>query len=292
MNFDSAQDLVEHSSELFSLPDIYFQVNQMLRDQHCSISEIGEVISHDPALSGRLLRVVNSPFYGFQSRIDTISRAIAVVGIDDLYNMVIATCVIDRFSRVPIELINMTDFWMNSIHCGIVTKLLAKNSAVLHSERLFLIGLLHDLGSLLIYQQLPDLAKQILISIDNDRTLLPELENARLGFNHADVSQALLKSWFLPESLHQVIGQHCNPHLAQTYKLDTYLLNLATRLVNAQNHGEPLEDMVADLDESILSFIRISREQLIGIMEQAKSDFLQVYEFFGPTANPAQTPIH
>lgn len=291
MKFASAQELVDSGSELFSLPDIYFKVNQMLRDQHYSIAEIGQVISLDPALSARLLQVVNSPFYGFRSRIDTISRAISIVGIDDLYNMVIATCVIDRFSRIPIELIDMTDFWMNSVHCGIVTKLLAKNSAVLHSERLFLVGLLHDLGSLLIYKQMPDLARQILSSIDNDRNLLADTEHALLGYNHAQVGSTLLKSWHLPESLYQTIGHYPHPQIAQTHKLETYLLNLATRLVNAQTVGEPIEDMIEEIDLSTLSFIRLSREQLVNTMEQANSDFLQVYEFFGPSKAP-NTPTH
>ena len=140
------QLLIKDSLEIFSLPDIYFQVAEMIKDPRFSAEDMGQVISKDPGLSARLLRVVNSSFYGFQAKVDTISRAITIVGIEDLQNLVLATSVIDKFSHIPSELVDMTDFWLRSVHCGVIARLLAKENSVLHCERLFLTGLLHDLG--------------------------------------------------------------------------------------------------------------------------------------------------
>lgn len=282
MSYLSAEALAKDAKELFSLPDIYFQLNQMIHDPRFSLSDIGAVIAKDPALSVRLLRLVNSSFYGFQSRIDSIPRAIAVVGVDDLYNLVVATCVVDRFAKIPTDLVDMTAFWMRSVHCAVVTRLLAKNSAVLHADRLFLAGLLHDVGSLLLYQKMPEQALRVLLAIEHDRRLLSGFEEEIIGFNHAEVGRELLKLWGLPESLYEVVGHYRDPENAQNHKLDTQLLNLATRLVDEAEQGRPVEDSLAELEEKTLAFVRLTREQILLIMELATSEFAQVFALLAP----------
>jgi len=288
VKFETAQALVAEAKDLFSMPDIYFQLNEMIRDQRYSMVDIGRVISTDPALSARLLRLVNSSFYGFQSRIDTISRAIAIVGINDLHNLVVATYVVDRFAKIPTTLVDMTAFWMRSVHCGVVTRLLAKSSAVLNSERLFLAGLLHDIGSLVLYQTLPEESLRVLWAINHNRRLLTVFEREIIGFTHADVGRELLKAWGLPESLYEVVGCYCNPDSALVHKLDANLLGLASRLVDDWSHGSPTEHTLVDIPDQTLAFMRLNREQLDPIMDQAADEFLEVYEQLVPSGTEAQ----
>lgn len=277
-----ARALVAEATKLFSLPDIYFQLSEMINDPRFSLTDIGKVIAKDPALSARLLRVVNSPFYGFQSRIDTISRAIAVVGVDDLYHLVVATCVVDSFGKIPCELVDMTAFWMRSIHCGVVSRLLAKQSMVLHSERLFLAGLLHDIGSLVLYQKMPDESLKVLLATRRDRRLLADFEREIIGFTHADVARELIKSWGLPESLYEAIGCYLHPESAQVHKLDAYLLNLAARLVDGSQRGVPVEETAAEFPEHAFAVVRLNREQLVSVMEQAAVEFSEMFELMAP----------
>lgn len=282
MEYKSADELVKDVRTLFSLPDIYFQLNQMIEDQRFSLDDIGQVIAKDPALAARLLRVVNSSMYGFQSRIDTIPRAIVVVGIDDLYNLIVATCVVDRFAGVNSDLVDMVDFWTHSVHCAVLCRLLAKSSAVLHSDRLFLAGLLHDIGSLVIYQKMPVQAEQVLLAVNHDRRLLSGVEQEIIGFTHADVGRALLKLWSLPESLYEVVGCYRDPELAQAHKLDAHILNLATRLLENAQQGIPAEQTLAEMDDQELMLVRLSREQIVLIAEQAVADFFDVFEMLSP----------
>jgi|APLak6261663543_1056040.scaffolds.fasta_scaffold11466_2 HD-like signal output (HDOD) protein len=274
--------LLSGATELFSLPDIYFQLSEMIRDPRYSLTDIGKVIAKDPALSARLLRLVNSPFYGFQSRVDTISRAITVVGVDDLYHLVVATCVVDRFDEIPSELVDMTAFWMRSVNCGIVTRLLAKQSMVLHSERLFLAGLLHDIGSLVLYQKLPEESLKVLQATGRNRRLLADFEQEIIGFTHADVARELIKAWGLPESLSEAIGCYLRPSSAQVHKLDAYLLNMASRLVDGSGQGIPVEDTVAEFSEHTLAVVRLNRAQVLDVMEQAAIEFSEVFELMAP----------
>lgn len=280
--------VVAETKDLFSLPDIYFQVNEMIRDPRFTMADIGRVIAKDPALSARLLRLVNSSFYGFQSRIDTITRAITIVGIDDLYNLVVATCVLDKFAKIPTELVDMTAFWMRSVHCGVVTKLLAKNCAVLNTERLFLAGLLHDMGSLVLYQTTPEQANSVLVAIRQDRRLLTGFEQEILGFTHADVGRELLKSWGLPQSLYEVVGCYRQPDFSINHRLDATLLNLASRLVDDQEYGRPVEQTLVGTSDHTLDFLRLSREQIEQVMQQATIEFEQVFEQMMPPVTCAQ----
>jgi len=282
MNECSLPALLDDSIKLFSLPDIYFQVTEMINDPRFSTTDLGKVISKDPSLSVRLLKIVNSSFYGFQSKIDTISRAITIVGIEDLKNLVLATAVIDKFSHISSDLVDMTDFWLRSVHCGVMTKLLAKESAVLHCERLFLTGLLHDLGSLIIYYKLPKASQKILLTSNHKRHLIAGLEQEIIGFTHADVAAALLKSWGLPESLYEAIGCYLNPEASQIHKLDAYLLSLASQLINLPHPDNSIDRILANLPAEALAMIHLDETQVKNITETAATEFTQVFKLMAP----------
>jgi len=279
---EKVQELLLGANQLFSLPDIYYQLNEMITDPRFTMADIGKVIAKDPSLAIRLLRVVNSSFYGFQSKIDTISRAIAVVGIEEVQDLVVATTVVDQFERIPSELVDMTAFWLHSVHCGVVARLLAKESLVLHSERLFLAGLLHDIGSLVLYQKLPDQSHWVLQAANHDRRLIGAFEQEVLGFTHADVGKELIKSWGLPESLYEPIGSYLHPDEAKFHRLDAYLLNMASRLVESTERGVPPEYLADEFSTQTLALVRLTRKQLVTVMEQAAIEFSEVFSMVAP----------
>jgi len=286
MDQASSHSLIAGAVELFSLPDIYFQVSEMISDPRFSIEDIGQVIVKDPALSARLLKLVNSPFYGFQAKIDTISRAIIVVGIDDLKNLLLATSVIDTFNKIPCELVDMTAFWMSSVHCGVTARLLAKESSVLHCERLFLAGLLHNIGSLIFYHKMPETSLKVLLAAANDKNLIGGLEQEIIGFNHADLGGELIKSWGLPESLYETISCYLTPEVAQAYKLDAFLLSLSVYLMNALEQGILPEDVIVTLNLGRFSLIRLQKDQILAVVEQAETEFSLVFELMAPDKEP------
>lgn len=288
MKFENAKTLVMDAKELFSLPDIYFQLNEMIHDPRFSVADIGSVIGKDPGLSARLLRLVNSSFYGFQSKVDTISRAISIVGLDDLYHLIISTCVVDSFAEISSDLVDMTDFWLRSVHCGVVARLLANECPGLNAERLFLVGLLHDIGSLAIYQKIPELAGQVLKAIGHDRRMLDKVEQNVLGFTHAQVGSELLSSWGLPGSLCEVVAFYRQPELAINHKLDVLVLNLASRLVDDRVYARPVEHTVLEFSDHTLGLLRLERIQIVAVMERADNEYLQIFEQLLPSKHSAQ----
>lgn len=282
MRFNTPSDVVAEARNLVSLPDIYFQLKDMIQDSRYSMADIGRVISKDPALSARLLRLVNSSFYGFQSKIETISRAVTIVGSNDLSNLVLATCVMDRFVNIPSDLEDVTAFWMRSVHCAVVCKMLGQQSASSNIERFFLAGLLRDIGLLVMYQVMPMQMAKVLFAINRDRRLLAGFEQQIIGFTHADVGRELLKSWQLPESLHEVIGSSFLPDETVKFRLDAHLLAVAGRLVDDREYGRPIQQTLVGIPDESLAVMRLTREQIEQVMLQATDEFDEIFQHLLP----------
>jgi len=134
------------------------------RQRGChNAKQLGEIISHDPALTARILRIVNSAYYSLANKVELVSRAVSIVGEEDLRNLVLATSAVDSFKRIPNQLVDIDLFWRHSVHTGIISRLLSKHCNILHGERLFVAGMLHDIGKLVLYYKEPELSQQVLI---------------------------------------------------------------------------------------------------------------------------------
>lgn len=238
------QTLVENIDQLVSLPDICIRVNQMMDPANYSAAGVAEIIAQDADISARLLRLVNSSLFSQQSKVETISRAVAIVGTDELRNLVMATTAVRTFTGIPGELMNMTDFWRHSVTTGVMSQILASHCNTLHSERLFVMGMLHDVGRLVIYLTLPDKAKEMLWLTGGDDWILSETEQELLGFTHMDVGAELIRLWGLPDSLESVIRNHHRPTEASDHQLETSLVHIALALANGEMVGLSIDEML------------------------------------------------
>ena len=190
------EQLVSDVEGLYSLPEICLKINELVNDSRSSAEDLAQLISQDADLTGRLLKLVNSVFYGLRVPVETVSRAVTLVGTKDLQNLAIMTSACDLFHGIPADLMSMDDFWHKSVACGVLAQGLGRKSCVLHPERLMVMGVLHDIGQLVILEQLPELARDVLLITEGKDDLLAEAEKQVLGFTHADVGGALAKSCF------------------------------------------------------------------------------------------------
>lgn len=276
------EKLIQGSIKLVSLPEVFFQINEMLDDPRFGAVEIGNVINKDPAMTVRLLKIVNSALYNFPSRIDTLSRAVAIVGIDEIRNVALATAAVEQFNDIPNDLVDMTDFWLRSVYCGVVARILAKECAVLHSERMFIAGLLHELGSLLLYNKMPVECREILLAADGNQKIVGDLEQDILGFTYADVGKELAKLWKLPESLQEAIGCHLYPEEAGEYRLDAHLINLAKQLTGVILFDDDEKDVLAGVTELSSGLLRINEEQIMNVLKKAPEEISEVFDLILP----------
>jgi len=118
----SIDEIVKDIEDLVSLPSVFIQINQLIDDPKCTSAQIGDIISQDPNLTVRVLRIANSPMYGLRAEIDTVNKAVTVIGMKRIRDLVLATSAVDAFESIPNELITMENFWMHSVYCGLMAK--------------------------------------------------------------------------------------------------------------------------------------------------------------------------
>jgi HD-like signal output (HDOD) protein len=233
------QELVDSIVKLVSLPQVYLRVKSLLDDPDASLADVGEVITQDPGLTSRLLKITNSAFFGFPGRIETVSRAVTILGTQQLHDLLLATSVATAFSGLSPKVMDMDTFWRNSVYCGVAARLLATRCNVLDSERLFVEGLLCDIGHLIMYQRIAELAEQALVQARKDKTPLYRAERDLIGFDYAQVGGILMRDWNLPPSLQESVLLHPEPAKATDYPLETAIVHIARIMVSSVDAGDP-----------------------------------------------------
>jgi putative nucleotidyltransferase with HDIG domain len=255
------QELVQKNINLLSLPETALRINTMVSDPNSTAADIGDIVSQDPALTARLLRVVNSAFYGFPSQIDTISMAITVLGTRQLRDLVMTTSVINRFRDIPSSVVDMENFWCHSLTTAIAARNIAQHLKISNSERLFVAGLLHDIGKLVMYITLPDPSRQVIEIAAEPNIDSNHVEKAIFGFTHSQVGAELLRQWKLPESLIEPVSYHHEPMAAKVYLQETAIVHLANVIANDiqpsistddDNMADPLAWKLLELEPSLL----------------------------------------
>jgi len=264
----SAESLVNKSLELVSPPTTYTQLNELIADPDSSIDDISAIINTDPALATRLLKIVNSPFYGFPSQINTISRAITIIGTRELINLVLATAVLNSFRGIPASLVNMDAYWRHSFATAITSKLLAEECGQRQSEQFFIAGLLHNIGSLVIYQTVPELAREALNHAEFGNEVIFEAEQRAMGFDHTHVGEALAKAWRLPKSLQEVARHHHSPSNADEYPIDVAIVHIADILVSSVPFGHSGDNHVPPLDPAAWELLGLNEVQMPDLLLQ------------------------
>ncbi|MBK1674357.1 phosphohydrolase [Ectothiorhodospira shaposhnikovii] len=230
-------DVLKDVSGLASPPEIIIRLRFALDTPGSSANSLATIVSQDPNLSAQILRLANSALYGLPHRVDTVSRAISIIGTRALYNLALAITATHSFSRLPCELVNMAVFWRHSVFTALIAQDLAQRCNVLHPERLFVAGLLHDVGSLILYHRYPDQLRDALLATRGQEPLLASLEREILGFDHADAGGELLGRWGLPPSLQTAIRLHHRPEMALQAGLEATLVYLADSLSNRTDQG-------------------------------------------------------
>ena len=234
-------------------PDLYFKLKKVIDNPRSSFKAIGEVILHDPALSARILKVANSPFFNPGFKIESIDRALTFIGMNQLEELVLGTAVMESFKDIPTDLIDINAFWKHSIGCALGARLIAEHIREPDKDRFFLLGILHDIGSLIIYKKSPKAAQKALELSEKNSEFLFQVETQIHGFNHADVAASLFRLWKLPEELVQIIAKHHIPTQSKTFSKEVSIIYLADLLAHGLHLRGTGEGFTPPIDDVLLN---------------------------------------
>lgn len=271
-----ASTYVKRVGKLPSLPTLYYELTQAVDDPRSSIATIGAVVRKDQSLASRLLRLANSAYYSFPSQVETIEEALQLIGLREMRDLALATCVIGTFKNLPENLVNAQDFWKHSIACGVVSSLLAEHRHDPSPERFFVGGLLHDIGRLIMYLTAPQESERILGNYQSQKAPCCRVEFEVLGFDHADLGAELLTLWKIPVALVEMVRRHHNPDLFHSTIIDGATVHCADFISTALEFGNSGEPYVSPLSEEACKRTMLEEADVPSIVEETDQRWEQL----------------
>jgi HD-like signal output (HDOD) protein len=193
---------IEAIEELPTLPVVVTQILQATKSMATNANDVGDLISADQSLTVKVLKLVNSPFYGFPQKIKTITHAIVILGFSKVKNIVLAASVFGMVKQPKNSTVSLCDLWEHALTTGIVCRQIAKHrNSGIDIEEMFVAGLLHDLGKVIIICNLPDICTAVSEKVREKDCLFYEAENEVLNFAHDKIGVWLGEKWNLNPAL-------------------------------------------------------------------------------------------
>lgn len=274
------QDIISNASTLFVLPDSVTRLKACMDDGASNIDDIADIISFDPALATQLLRVANSALYRFPNKIDTITKALQVVGTRSTYDLALAFGVSQAFKEIDGQVIDLDKFWEQSVSCGLLAKYFAEMRNIREPERLFVAGLLHNIGELVVVEMLPDSAKRC--QAFNARVSPAELQAGVLGYTFTNVSAGIIKEWGIPETIYKPIANiHGEKRNQSDIEEQILQLSYVLALDNVNSEIYPsYNNLKPELHESL----SLNRDDLEDALDITNLQCISVISLFNPNA--------
>ncbi|MGI6461246.1 MAG: HDOD domain-containing protein [Candidatus Hydrogenedentales bacterium] len=277
----TAGEMVKAVGTLGSLPMIYQELIQVVNHPLSSATDVANIISKDVGLTARLLRIVNSAFYGFPGQVETVSRATTIVGTNELCELALATSVMSVFDRSLRGVVNMSQFWLHSLFCGSVARMLGKFRGGANTERFFVIGLLHDIGRLVMFSEAPRRVREALDLAARSSRPVSDAERELFGFTHAAVGEALLSTWNIPPSHREAVRCHHGPMSGRELTADVCIAHVAEVVANAMRIGRSGDTEVPPMHVAAWDYLELKPEDLQAVIEEGETHVRDLAGIFG-----------
>lgn len=278
-NKETLSDIVRQDLELASHHEIFRRVLQAANDPQSSAAYVAAVVSKDVALSAKLLKVVNTPYYGFPQKVDTLSRAIVLLGHNKIVNLALGISVVSMFKGLKSDLLDMGAFWRHCVACGVVGMTLAMHCGERDEERFFVAGLLHDLGRLIMLKNRAQAIQVVLTEGCSRKIALHALERERWGFSHAELALLVLEKWQFPENLYLAVGYHHSPG-ACGYTREAAVTHVADFLAHCLALGRSGSTLVPSLDPEAWESLGLSQNVLPVLARQVDGQVADIMRIF------------
>ncbi len=261
---------VEAFKNVPTLPGIFEKITLLIDSPSTTAEDVANIISSDQALSAKVLRVVNSVFYGFPGRISNLTHALIILGFDVVKGLVLSTSVFDMMLARGFH-----GLWEHSLGCAVTTGVIARKTNDPHPEEVSIAGLLHDIGKVILKIEISEESSLVDQTALEKQISTYEAEEEILGFNHATVGKWLCKEWHLPNQLADPIIYHHRPRLSRFAQKATAIVHVANVLVRGIGFGFPGDNLVPKIDPVAWKALDISDsllEEIIREMDEKLQD--------------------
>lgn len=266
------KDQILAVKDLPTLPKVLDEVSRLVKDPDSSTEQIAKLIAMDQVLSAKVLKMVNSPIYGFPGRISSIHHALVLLGFNVLRGVIVSTSVMDIMNQ------NMVGLWEHSVGCALASSTVARQVGLKDVEDISVAGLLHDLGKVVTAVQLPDLKTGVEQLVKTRDLSYLDAEKAFMGFGHDRVNAWIADHWKLPPSIKEGMSYHHKPQLARLYPDVACCVHIGDFLVRVYEYGSGGDDNVPFLEPDALKRLKLKPASLEAILDQLSEQFLDIAE--------------
>ena len=264
-------DAVIETGEFATLPEVYYRILDVINDEKSSTIEISDVITKDPSFTSRLLNLANSSFYALKNSVDTVSKAVSIIGTRELGTLAIGISVSRSLLHTRKHDYALLEFWRHCVATAIAARTLAIFLKEKNTERFFIGGLMHDMGKILLYSQLQESIHYINFLSRKHKMNLHNAEKSLLGFTHADVGDRLCRKLNLPENLHSMIGDHHN--VARSPRpFEASIIHFADIIANGIRMGTSGEPFIPPVQPEALEYLQISPSAVGAVISQIETN--------------------
>ena len=266
--------IINSIAELPTLPTIYIKLSRILNVQNSSIRMISNIISEDLAVSAMVLKIVNSPLYGFHSKIGDMQRAIVILGLNEIKNLVLATSMYKTIKQLKSSsAFDIQEFWKHSIGCAISAKVLAETAYIKNPEDVFTGGLLHDIGKLIHATYLREEFEGVVANVVETGSQMFESEKKILGFDHTQTGSALARKWCLPRKTINMIANHHLSDTPDTLTKEVAAVHIGNTLCISLRMGSGGEKRVPIVNQKAWKILDLKLSDLEYIMQRSTKLF-------------------
>ena len=232
-------EAIKKVSTIATLPEVTARIVSTVEDPKSTASQLHKIVSHDPALVSRILKVVNSAFYGLPGQIGSVERAIVLLGLNAVKNIAVAASLGQLFRGVKLcEEFTAKDLWAHCIAVAVTARELAKQSSLPIADEAFLAGLIHDIGILVSLHVYPEKLRQVCDRTKAEKGEFCAIEREICGVDHQQLGMGLTEHWKFTRPCQLVAGYHHHPQdLADNTRVLVLLVNIADTISCQQNRG-------------------------------------------------------
>lgn len=264
--------IILDTKTLPTLPAVIVKLNSLADNNRTSIQEMARIVSSDQVLSARILRLANSPSYGFY-RVSTISNAMILLGVNVVKSLALSSSIFEIMEK------NSVGLWEHSLGVGVASNLLAKKLGLPECEEIATAGLLHDLGKVIISIKCEEAAKRIRGQIRDEELYAIEAEQQVLGVDHGEVGGWLAKSWYLPDKLSEPIAFHHKVSLSENHRIKTAVVHVADALIKASGFGDSGDPYVPRIQQAAWDALKLNRDILVWVVSALEDKLVEVKNF-------------
>ncbi len=273
---------VRNIRNLPTLPTVVTRILEAAQDKSANAKQVAEIVSNDQSISAKVLQLANSAFYGFSRQITTITQTVVILGFDTVRSLALSVSTFNTLSQ-NLEESNFDrgGFWLHSIGCGVATRPIAKKLGIRDAGTLFVAGILHDLGKVILDNYFREPYELAVQKMKSERRAAHEVEMEIMNIDHAEVGGWLASRWHFPPSLIVPVQYHHDPLAAdEEYRRDAMIVHLANIMAKQLQIGVCYEAEVPDPDEAILNELNLTPDDIQLLLEELEGAKEEIDEFF------------